>query len=117
MNLVEKLSEWSILKHQLEALEGQISEEVILLGKTQEYGDVVATYRKSSTNGKYDYQGMVREIEPEPAVIEKYTKTEVKIDFKKIVEELKPEDALVNKYYTPPTKGVPTVTVSLKQEK
>ena len=73
MSLTENLQRWSELRRQLDDLELSISDEVITLGKTQSYEDVVAEYKKSSTNGKYDYEGIVREIEPEMELVEQHT--------------------------------------------
>jgi len=60
--LTENMQKWADLKSQLEAVEQEIVAEVLALGKTQSYGNVEASYKKSSTNGKYDYEGMCHEI-------------------------------------------------------
>ena len=118
MNLSDKMNEWGLLQTRLAKLEEEIKQEVKALGKTQEvifgYGKVVASYRKSSTNGSFDYKSITMEIEPEPEIVEKHTTTTVSIDYKAIVEEVGASDELKSKYYNPPANSEPSVSVKLK---
>ncbi len=116
MSLTENLQKWADLRRQLDDLELSISDEVIALGKSQSYEDVVAEYKKSSTNGKYDYEGMVREIEPEMELVEQHTVfPEPYIDFKALAEAAGASEELKKKYYSPPVGGTPKVTIKFKK--
>lgn len=116
MNLSEKMTEWGILRKQMDFLEKEIQEEVIVLGKTQTVGVVTAKYRKSSTNGSYNWEYIVMELEPEQELVDKFTvQPPPKVDWKKIAEELKVEESLMKKHYTEPKEGVPTVTLQLAE--
>ena len=113
MNLAEKMSEWGILKSQLDALEQSIVDEVKVLGKTQSVGNVEAKYRKSSTNGSYNWEYIVGAIEPDMEIIEKYTvQPPPKTDWKKIADEVGVSDEIKNKFYTQAVSE-PSVTVKL----
>lgn len=116
MSLTENLQQWAVIRKQLDDLELSISNEVIALGKTQSYEDVVAEYKKSSTNGKYDYEGMVREIEPDMELVEQHTvRPEPYIDFKALAEASGASEELKKKYYSPPVGGTPKVTIKFKK--
>lgn len=116
MSLTENLQRWAEVRKQLDDLELSISEEVIALGKSQSYGDVVAEYKKSSTNGKYDYEAMVREIEPDMELVNKHTVyPEPYIDFKSLADEAGATEELKKRYYTPPVGGTPKVTIKFKK--
>ena len=113
--LAEKMAAWGKLKWEMEEIEASIVAEVIALGMSQEYGNVEAKYRKSASNGKYNWERMVSEIEPDIEIIEKHTKIVETIDFKSIAEECGASAELKKRHYTPPVESVPSVTVQLKK--
>lgn len=116
MSLTENLQSWAVIRRQLDDLELSISNEVIALGKTQSYCDVMAEYKKNSTNGKYDYEGMVREIEPDMELVQQHTVyPEPYIDFKALAEASGASEELKKKYYSPPVGGAPKVTIKFKK--
>lgn len=112
--LAEKMANWESLKLQLDEVEDEIKREVLALGSTQKVGRVEAKYKKSSTNGKYDYEGMCREVEPDVELIQEHTiYPEPYIDFKKLAEACGVSEEIKKKHYQPPANGAPTVTVIL----
>lgn len=112
MSLVDNLTQWAVLRKRLDDVEAEITEEVLALGKTQSYGDVVAKYRKSSTNGKYDYVGICHELEPDEEVVEQYTvRPEPYIDYKKLADAVGVPDDVKQRHYTPPAEPKPVVTI------
>lgn len=116
MSLTANLQRWAVLRRQLNDIELSITEEVIALGKTQSYEDVEAKYRKSSGNGKYDYEAMVREIEPDMELVSQHTVyPEPYIDFKSLAEASGATEELKKKYYTPPAESKPSVTIQFKK--
>ena len=124
MNLSEKMERWAQLQDEIantvapikaeaDALEKQIQEEVLALGKTQAIGRVTASYRKSKGNGSYNYQNIVMELEPDPEIVNKHTQVVTTVGWKAIVDEIGVDDAIKAKHYTPAKDSAPVVTVSL----
>lgn len=112
MNLSEKMMEWGNLKKQLDELEVQIQAEVLPLKSSQIVGDVIAEYRKSSTNGKYDYEIICHDLNSSPALVEKFTVVpEPYVDYTNLAKEAGMTDELKAKWYTPATGGTPKVTL------
>ncbi len=116
MSLTENLSQWAVLRRQLDDLEYSIQSEVIALGQTQSYEDVVAEYRKSAGNGKYDYEAICHELEPEMELVEQFTVyPEPYVDYTKLADAAGASEELKKRYYTPPTKSEPKVTIKFKK--
>ena len=116
MSLTETLSQWALLRRQLDDLELSIQSEVIALGKTQSYEDVVAEYRKSSCHGKYDYEKICQELEPDMELVKQFTvHPEPYIDYVKLADAAGANEELKKKYYTPPAKSEPKVTIKFKK--
>ena len=112
--LAEKMAHWESLKIELDAIERSIKEEVLALGSSQVVGRVEAKFKKSSTNGKYDYVGMCEEFQPSQELVDAHTVyPDPYIEYKKLAEAAGVPEELKKKYYSPPTNGVPTVTVVL----
>lgn len=115
MNLSEKMEEWGILQAQADVLREAIEKEVIALGATQRVGKVVAEYRKSATNGSYNYEGMVRRMNASHDVILSYTVTpEPYVEWKKLAEFLEVPTDIRDSFYTE-AEGKPKVTVKFSK--
>lgn len=116
MSLTGNFKKWEELSLQLQQVEMAIIDEVLLLGKSQSYGNVEAKFRKSSSNGKYDYEGMTRELEPDMELVQQCTVyPEPYVDFKKLAEMAGATEEIKAKHYIPPSDSKPTVTVQFKK--
>lgn len=116
MSLTQNLSQWAVVRRQLDDLEQSIISEVLALGKSQSYEDVEAEYRKSAGNGKYDYEAICREIEPDMELVSQHTVyPEPYVDFKALAEAAGMSEDVKKKHYTPPTKSEPKVTIRFKK--
>jgi hypothetical protein len=103
--LASKMLEWERKKRELDALEDEIVQAVLAVGKTQTVGNVRATY--SGGRKSYDYQAaadghpMVSD-----ATVELFTVVTSRVDWKKICEHAGIDDV-------PFTQSEPSVTLKM----
>lgn len=76
------------------------------LRQSVEVPGAVARYSKG--RGRYDYESIVSELQPDEEIIARHST--VHIDWRKIVVEVGAPKALLEKHYTP---GTPTVSLKL----
>ena len=104
--LTEKMARWEELKYEISALEADISKEVLALGKTQQVGNVRASYAKGRKI--YNYEGIAKVINIPPEIMDAHTKQIT--DWTKIVKELSPSEEIMSQFVR---VGNPTVTIKL----
>ena len=104
--LANKMLEWENAKRQIDALEAEISAAVLDIGKTQNVGNVRASY--SAGRKKYDYQAAAEIAEVEPDIVAQYrvTTTLTTTDWRQICKVAKVEEI-------PFTQPAPSVSVKL----
>ena len=100
--LATKMLEWEALREQLDALEAEIKNAVLEIGKTQTVGNVRATYKNGRKS--YDYR-IVGETAP-PSLVEIYTKRVV--DWRAVCKD---ERSGIEE--VPFTQGSPSVSMKL----
>jgi predicted transcriptional regulator len=106
--LTEKMAKWEELKLEISKLEADIKKEVLELGKTQQVGNVKASFAKGRTN--YNYQGIAEAIEVPEEVMSKYTEQKTVTDWTKIVKELSPPDEVMSEFAK---TGSPSVSLKI----
>lgn len=123
MNLAEKMETWRILHSQAVALEDEIREEVLQLGKSQRVGQVLARY--TSGRGSYDYPKITEAARKAyeaigPEALAKFdetvaalTKKIVTVDHRAICERVGASEDLKAQFYTP---GKPSVSLAIVEE-
>jgi hypothetical protein len=107
--LATKMLEWEKLKRQTLALETEIEAVVLELGKTQNVGNVRATFAKGRTSKTYDWSPVEGRADPE--LVERYTTRETvtvtKTDWEAVSKELGIDPVVIAK------TGEPSVTLKL----
>jgi hypothetical protein len=103
--LAKDMLEWESLKRSLDRLEASIKERVIALGKTQNVGNVRATY--SGGRRSFDYETPGRAADPE--IIKAFTETKIveTTAWKEICERAGIEPVIIST--TPPSVTVKMV--------
>ena len=106
--LTEKMARWEELKIEISRLESEITKEVISLGKTQQVGNV----RASFANGRktYNYEAIAKSIEIPDDVFAAHTKQKIETDWTSLVKELSPPEEIMAQHVK---VGDPTVSLKI----
>ena len=105
--LAQKMLEWETLRVQLDALEDELKEAVLEIGKTQTVGNTRVSYSKGRKS--YDYEaGAMDHDDVSDVMIEAYTerRTVVNTDWRGICKRVGMRDI-------PFIQGEPSATVKL----
>lgn len=94
--LTDKMERWEELKLEISKLESEIKKEVLVLGKTQQVGNVKASFAKGRT--RYDYEQIAKSIKVPDEIMEKFTEKKVVTDWTKLVKELSPSSEVMENY-------------------
>ena len=106
--LAERMLEWGKLKAELDELQGTIESAVLLLGKTQDVGNVRVTY----SNGRrtFDYKTAGESVDKE--IIADNTVTTTSTNWKQVCK-----DAGIKEDYIPYTQSDPSASIKIIKEK
>jgi len=102
------MARWEELKLEISKLEAEIKKEVLSLGKTQQVGNVKASF----ANGRktYNYEGIAKVIDVPPEVMDAHTQTKQITDWTKLVKELSPPEDIMSQFVK---VGNPSVSLSV----
>ena len=94
--LTEKIARWEELKIEISKLEAEIKKEVCTLGKTQQVGNVKASFSKGRKT--YNYEGIAKSVDASDELITLHTQQKTVTDWTKLVKELSPSEEVMNQF-------------------
>ena len=108
MNLTDLLERFAQVDDEHTALKEQITQEVLKLQRSQNYGRVTARYSKGQ--GRYNYTDIAYFINAPKEVIDDNSQTVV--DWKGVVESLDASQDVKDRFYK---AGTPTVSIKVQR--
>ena len=103
-DLARTMLRWESMKRVLDSLEAQIQASVLELGKTQNVGNVRASYSKGRKS--YDYEAAAKPLDPPDSLLDACTK--FSIDWRRVCNCMH-----IAREEIPFTQSDPSVTVKL----
>ena len=104
-SLSDNMERWADLRHAADDLEAVIKSKILELGEDKRTEYAVA---RISSRGRYDWQRIAYQLEPDEQVIDACTIH--KVDWKKVAARIGVPEDLKTAYYEP---GKPTVNLKL----
>jgi len=106
------MERWAELKAKIIGLENEIKAEVLLLKKTQDVGNVRATFAKGRKT--YDYESIAKSQAIPPGLLEANTQEKIVTDWRNIVKAMNPDEEIMTQYCK---VGKPSVTLKILEPK